>query len=128
MTIRIVRLGSPRMQDEGLRIGTVRRPPRGIRKEAFAARDFYDLWFPNLAPSATLLKSFVPDDEQSWQQFQRKFLAEMKTSGARHDLNLLAAFSHRINCSVGCYCKDESRCHRSLLRRLLVELGADVCQ
>ena len=127
MAIRIVRLGSAREPDEGLRIGTVRRPPRGVRKDEYAARDIYDVWFPNLAPSEVLLKEAFPiADERSWKSFKRKFLAEMKSPGARRDLDLLAALSHQTNFSVGCYCDDEAKCHRSLLRGLLEARGAEI--
>jgi uncharacterized protein YeaO (DUF488 family) len=127
MPIRIVRLGSPRAPDEGLRIGTVRRPPRGVRKDEYTARDIYDLWFPNLAPSEPLLKeSFPVADERAWRAFRRRFLAEMKQPSARRDLDLLAALSHQTSFSIGCYCADEARCHRSLLRELLEKRGADV--
>ena len=127
MTIRIVRLGSPRERSEGLRIGTVRRPPRGVRKEDYASKNIYDVWFPNLSPSETLLKDASPlNDERSWKAFKRKFLAEMKLPEARRDLDLLAAFSHQTNFAVGCYCKDESRCHRSILRELLTQRGANI--
>ncbi|HJV50771.1 MAG TPA: DUF488 family protein, partial [Noviherbaspirillum sp.] len=114
MTIRIVRLGSARAEDEGLRIGTVRRPPRGVRKEDYAARNIYDLWFPNLSPSDELVKEAqAADDARSWQAFRRKFVAEMKRPEASHDLDLLAALSHRTNMAIGCYCEDETHCHRS---------------
>ncbi|PIP35589.1 MAG: hypothetical protein COX20_10540 [Desulfobacterales bacterium CG23_combo_of_CG06-09_8_20_14_all_52_9] len=127
MSIRIIRLGSPREDGEGLRIGTVRRPPRGVRKNEYASRNFYDVWFPNLSPSERLLKEALgAGDEKSWSAFKRKFLAEMKSPEASKDLDLLAALSHHTNLSVGCYCKDESRCHRSLLRELLVKRGADI--
>lgn len=119
MPITIVKLGSPRTKSEGLRIGTVRRPPRGVRKEEYAARDIYDVWFPNLAPSEQLLKETDVNDEAGWRKFKRKYLAEMKEPGARRDIELLAALSQQTNFSVGCYCEDESRCHRSLLRALL---------
>ena len=125
MAISIVRLGSPRAKGEGLRIGTVRRPPRGVRKEDYAARDIYDVWFPNLAPSEVLLKSVSPPlDESAWRGFRRKFMAEMKQATARRDLDLLAALSHQANFAIGCYCEDETRCHRSLLRELLEARGA----
>ena len=125
MTIAIVRLGSPRLTDEGLRIGTVRRPPRGVPKAEFASRDLYDVWFPNLAPSEELLKHNFPiDDDKAWRQFSRAYLREMKTPAARHALNLLAALSQHSNLSVGCYCKVEQYCHRSLLRKLLADAGA----
>ncbi len=127
MALSIVRLGSPRKPGEGVRIGTVRRPPRGVRREEYAAKDIYDLWFPNLAPSEPLLKEFFPvADERSWKQFTRRFLAELKRPDARHDLELLAALSHQTDFSVGCYCEEESRCHRSILRQLFASLGADI--
>ena len=127
MPIRIVRLGSPRAKNEGLRIGTVRRPPRGVKKEEYAEKDYFDVWFPNLSPSAPLVKkALAADDEKSWKAFRRNFVAEMKAPEASKDLDLLAALSHRTDFSVGCYCEDESRCHRSILRELLVERGAEV--
>jgi uncharacterized protein YeaO (DUF488 family) len=127
MAIKIVRLGSPRENHEGLRIGTVRRPPRGVRKEDYAAKNIYDVWFPNLSPSEALLKEFLAtDDDRSWKAFKRKFLAEMKAPEAAKDLDLLAALSHHTNLSIGCYCEDENRCHRSLLRELLLARGAEI--
>jgi uncharacterized protein YeaO (DUF488 family) len=127
MTIRIVRLGSPRGPGEGLRIGTVRRPPRGIPKSEFAARDFYDVWLPNLAPSEELLKEGQSSrDEGSWSRFAKKFRAEMNRPEAGRLLDLLAALSHQTNLSLGCYCADENRCHRSVLRELLAKRGADL--
>lgn len=127
MAIRIVRLGSDRASDEGPRIGTVRRPPRGVRKEDFASKNIYDVWFPNLSPSAALLKeTFPPTDARTWRTFKRRFLAEMKSPEAKRDLDLLAALSHHANFSIGCYCEDESRCHRSLLRTLLEARGAEI--
>jgi len=127
MTIRIVRLGSPRSHNEGLRIGTVRRPPRGVRKEDYASKNIYDVWFPNLAPSEALLKKTTPlNDEISWKGFKRKFMAEMKLTETRRDLDLLAALSHQTNFAIGCYCKDDSRCHRSILRELLEKRGANI--
>lgn len=127
MSIRIVRLGSPRVEGEGLRIGTVRRPPRGVRKEDYAAKNIYDVWFPNLAPSEPLLKAAqAASDDKAWKAFRRQFLAELKAPEASRDLDLLAALSHHANLSVGCYCEDEGRCHRSILRELLVLRGADV--
>jgi uncharacterized protein YeaO (DUF488 family) len=125
MPVRIVRLGTPRHTDEGLRIGTVRRPPRGVAKADFARLDWYDVWFPNLAPSAELMKlgQAVTSDAQ-WAQFAKRYQAEMDAPQARHDLALLAALSHTAQFSVGCYCAQEERCHRSLLRGLLVEAGA----
>jgi uncharacterized protein YeaO (DUF488 family) len=125
MAISIVRLGSPRSEGEGLRIGTVRRPPRGVRKEDYAAKNFYDLWFPGLAPSEELLKEFAPiRDAGTWKVFRRRFLAEMKSSHNARVLDLLAALSHQTNFSIGCYCEQESFCHRSLLRDLLDKRGA----
>jgi uncharacterized protein YeaO (DUF488 family) len=120
-------LGSPRKSDEGLRIGTVRRPPRGVKKEDYAALDIYDAWFPNLAPSEALLKEFFPvADDTSWRVFRRRFLAEMKAVTAKHDLDLLAALSHHADFSIGCYCEDEAHCHRSILRELLEARGAEI--
>jgi uncharacterized protein YeaO (DUF488 family) len=127
MAIRIVRLGIPKERDEGLRIGTVRRPPRGVRKEDYAAKHIYDVWFPNLSPSEPLLKEFFPiDDEKRWRTFKRRFLAEMKQPDAARALDLLAALSHQTNFSVGCYCEQEGYCHRSILRELLEKRGASI--
>jgi len=127
MTLRIVRLGSPRQQEEGLRIGTIRRPPRGVRKEDYARKNIYDIWFPNLSPTEALLKEGLQvTDAKDWKAFRRKFLAEMKVPSARRDLDLLAALSHQTNFSIGCYCEDESCCHRAILRELLEERDADV--
>lgn len=126
MTLRIVRLGGPRHPEEGLRLGTVRRPPRGVPRKDWARRHFFDVWFPELAPSETLLRDHRPLDEGEWKTFARRFRAEMKAPQARHALELLAALSQRTNLSVGCYCEDEARCHRSVLRVLLAALGADV--
>ena len=127
MAIRIVRLGSPRAPDEGTRIGTVRRPPRGVPKAEFAKRDYYDVWFPTLAPSVETLKlGQAAGTEAEWQVFTRKYRAEMAAPEAQHALALLAALSVQTNFSVGCYCEDEARCHRSLLRALLAEKGAEV--
>jgi uncharacterized protein YeaO (DUF488 family) len=129
VSVRIVRLGNPRAGNEGLRIGTVRRPPRGIPRDEHASRDLYDVWFPNLAPSEVLLKQgLAVQDARGWAAFRRRYLAEMKSPAARHDLELLAALSHQTNFSVGCYCADESRCHRSILRELLTACGAEVVQ
>jgi uncharacterized protein YeaO (DUF488 family) len=125
MTISIVRLGSPRQPGEGLRIGTVRRPPRGVPKTEYAARHIYDVWFPNLAPSESLLKaSFPVTDAAAWRSFERRFRAEMKRPEPRRDLDLLAALSHTADFAIGCYCAQEARCHRSILRELLAERGA----
>lgn len=127
MSVRIVRLGSPRVGDEGTRIGTVRRPPRGVRKTDYASRDFYDAWLPNLSPSAALFHEWRnAPDERAIAGFRRKFRAEMKVPEASRVLDLLAALSHQTNFSVGCYCEDESRCHRAVLRQLLEERGARV--
>lgn len=127
MAVRIVRLGSERKAGEGLRIGTVRRPPRGVPRAEYAARNIYDVWFPNLAPSEALLKQYFPiADEKQWRSFQRRFLAEMKAAGPARDLDLLAALSHQTSFSIGCYCEDESLCHRSLLRMLLEKRQADL--
>ena len=125
MAISIVRLGSPRSEGEGLRIGTVRRPPRGVRKEEYAAKNIYDLWFPDLAPSEGLLKEFAPiSDADTWKVFRGRFLAEMKSPHATRVLDLLAALSHQTSFAIGCYCEQESFCHRSLLRELLEKRGA----
>jgi uncharacterized protein YeaO (DUF488 family) len=125
MAVRVVRLGSPRQKDEGLRIGTVRRPPRGVPKREYAARDLYDVWLPNLAPSEALVKAGLgAKDDRAWRSFERKYRAEMRRPDARHVLELLAALSHSSNFSVGCYCPDERRCHRSVLGQLLKESGA----
>lgn len=127
MAIRVVRLGSPRTQGEGLRVGTVRRPPRGVPKAEHASRDFYDAWLPELAPSETLVKQALQaSDERQWRAFARRYRAEMKRPEAARLLALLAALSHQANFSVGCYCEDEARCHRSVLRELLREHGADL--
>lgn len=127
MSIRIVRLGSPRHPQEGLRLGTVRRPPRGVPKTEFASRDFYDVWLPNLAPTEALLKSGQnADSDRAWSKFERAFLAEMKKPDASKLLDFIAALSHRTNLSVGCYCANEDRCHRSVLLQLLQERGADI--
>jgi uncharacterized protein YeaO (DUF488 family) len=125
MPIHIVRLGSPRLKGEGLRIGAVRRPPRGVPKAEFATRNFYDVWYPELAPSEELLKAGqAVKDEKSWRTFIRRYRAEMKTPAKRHALELLAALSKQTSFSVGCYCKDVQRCHRSILRELLSDCGA----
>lgn len=127
MPIRIVRLGTPRAAGEGLRLGTVRRPPRGVPKAEFAKRDFYDVWLPNLSPSAELVaEGLAADDEKQWKRFTRAFEAEMKQPDASRVLDLLAALSHQTSFSLGCYCEDERRCHRSVLRELLAQRGAQV--
>jgi uncharacterized protein YeaO (DUF488 family) len=127
VALRIVRLGTPRHADEGLRIGTVRRPPRGVPKERFAADNWYDVWFPNLAPSAELMKmGQSAANDAAWQTFARKYRAEMSAVDASRTLDLLAALSRTAQFSVGCYCENEARCHRSLLRQLLAERSADI--
>ena len=128
MSIRVVRLGTPRDPDEGLRLGTVRRPPRGVPRSEFASRDYYDVWLPDLSPSAALL-SWVSSQaitDARWKRFTREYQKEMRAPAAQRLIALLAAFSTRTNFSVGCYCVDQSRCHRSLLRKLLADAGADV--
>jgi len=128
MPIRIVRLGSPRATGEGLRLGTVRRPPRGVPKAETASRNFYDVWLPDVAPSETLLKHAQAslDDPKRWKAFISRYRGEMKRPEARRLLDLLAALSHTTDFSLGCYCADESRCHRSVLRELLAERGANI--
>jgi uncharacterized protein YeaO (DUF488 family) len=126
MPIAVLRLGSPRRPNEGLRVGTVRRPPRGVPKTEFAKRDFYDVWLPNLAPSAELVAFALHSrDEPSWKTFGRKYRAEMNKPDAARVLDLLAAISHQTNFAVGCYCENEERCHRSILKKLLAERGAE---
>jgi uncharacterized protein YeaO (DUF488 family) len=128
MPVSIVQLGSPRQPGEGLRLGTVRRPPRGVRKEDYARLDYYDVWVPDLAPSAQLVSEAMaaPFTATSWAAFARRYRREMKQPAADRLLTLLATLSQRTDFSVGCYCGDESRCHRSVLRALLVEAGASV--
>jgi uncharacterized protein YeaO (DUF488 family) len=127
VAITIVQLGSPRRGGEGLRIGTVRRPPRGLPRAELAASNFYDVWLPELSPSEPLVKlALAADSEQSWQAFVRRYRAEMKRPGAARLIDLLAGLSHTGALSVGCYCAEERRCHRSVLRKLLEERGASV--
>lgn len=127
MTVRVVRLGSPRARDEGVRIGTVRRPPRGVPKTAFAVQNWYDVWYPNLAPSVEIMDlAHAASTPREWQIFKRKYRAEMSTPENSRTLDVLAALSHHANFSVGCYCEDEAHCHRSVLRELLIERGAAV--
>lgn len=127
MAIRIVRLGSRRHAKEGLRIGTVRRPPRGVPKTEFASGNWYDVWFPNLAPSVETMKlGQAAETPAQWAGFIKKYRSEMSTPDASHAIALLAALSHTANLSVGCYCNDESRCHRAVLRQLLDERGAAI--
>ena len=125
MSIRIVRLGSPRQRGEGVRIGTVRRPPRGVRKDRYAVEDWYDVWLPNLAPSATLVATGrAADDERAWKKFVRGYQSEMAKPDNQHVIEALAALSHSANFSVGCYCEDEAHCHRGVLRLILQRHGA----
>src|SRR3982750_2685681 len=126
MAIRVVRLGTPRQRNEGLRLGTVRRPPRGVRKEDTARLDYYDVWVPDLAPTADLVSWFLSDapDSRRWARFRREYRRQMREPHAQRLIKLLAALSQTTHFSVGCYCEDESRCHRSLLRELLAQQGA----
>lgn len=127
MAVRIIRLGTPRAKGEGLRIGTVRRPPRGVPKSEFASRDFYDVWLPNLAPSEELVKAALgARDDRAWRAFTRRYRAEMSRPETSRVWDLLAALSHTTDFSIGCYCEDETRCHRSIMREILVARGADV--
>ncbi len=127
MPVRVIQLGSPRRRGEGLRIGTVRRPPRGVRKSQYARQDWFDVWLPNLAPSASLMRQvWIQDDGTGWSTFARRYQAELKKPEQSHLLDVLAALSHCTSFSVGCYCSDEGRCHRSILRRALRERGAAV--
>lgn len=127
MAVRIVRLGTARLPDEGPRIGTVRRPPRGVSKENYAAEDWFDVWYPDLAPSADLMaRGKTAQSDKEWSAFKRAFRAEMGEASPRRTLDLLALFSHSADFSVGCYCEKESRCHRSVLRELLKERGARI--
>ena len=129
MAIRVVRLGSPRAGNEGLRLGTVRRPPRGVPKAEYALRDFYDAWMPDLAPSEALLKQGQQaSDDRAWRKFEQRYRAEMKRPEAQRLLALLAALSRQTSFSVGCYCADEARCHRSILRQLLEQHGASIAR
>ena len=126
MTVSVVRLGIDRAPDEGTRIGTVRRPPRGVPKSEFAKRNWYDVWFPNLAPSAETMKlGQAAETSAQWTAFKKKYRSEMSRPDASHAIELLATLSHHVNFSVGCYCEEEERCHRSLLRALLQEKGAE---
>ena len=129
MSVRVVRLGTPRGRGEGLRIGTVRRPPRGVPKKDFARQNWYDVWFPNLAPSLETMKlGLSAETPAQWNQFAHRYKKEMSSPEAKHDLALLAALSHHTNFSVGCYCEDEDHCHRSLLKQLLSEHGAELAK
>ena len=126
MAIRVVQLGSPRARDEGVRIGTARRPPRGVKKEDYARLDYYDVWLPQLSPSAELLHRIKSGTitPAAWKAFERRFLGELAAPDNARLLDLLAALSRSANFSIGCYCEDESRCHRSILRKVLQERGA----
>jgi uncharacterized protein YeaO (DUF488 family) len=129
MAIRVVRLGTDRAPDEGVRLGTVRRPPRGVKKEDYARLDFFDVWFPELAPSAKLVKWYFDQPEMTdakWRRYAASYRREMSQPGASRTLEVLSRLSNAANFSVGCYCENPRRCHRSLLRQLLVEHGADV--
>ena len=123
----MLKLGSPRARGEGVRLGTVRRPPRGVPKSQFAKRDFYDVWLPTLSPSPSLVSlALKSKDERSWETFERKFRAEMRKPDASHTLDVLAALSRQTGVSLGCYCENEERCHRSILKKLLAERGAEI--
>ena len=127
MAIRIVRLGSDRVPNEGLRIGTVRRPPRGVPKSKYASGNWYDVWLPVLAPAPDTVKlALAAGTQRQWEVFVKRYRAEMSTPESSRVLDLLAALSHQANFSVGCYCEEESRCHRSVLRLLLLERRANV--
>jgi uncharacterized protein YeaO (DUF488 family) len=127
MAIKIVKLGTARSANEGLRIGTVRRPPRGVPKSEFSSQDWYDIWYPNLAPSVETMKlGQSVETDKEWTAFSKKYRSEMAEADASRNLDLLAALSHQTNFAMGCYCENEARCHRSLLRELLRERGADV--
>ncbi len=127
MALRVVRLGSPREPGEGLRIGTVRRPPRGVPRQEFASRDFYDVWLPELSPSQDLVSAALRSEtDREWAGFVRAYRREMATPAARHLIELLAALSRRTDIAVGCYCEDENRCHRTVLAELLTDAGAEL--
>jgi len=127
MAVRVLRLGSDRVEGEGLRIGTVRRPPRGVPKVEFSSRNWYDVWFPNLSPSTETMKiGKNARTDREWLAFKKRYRAEMSTPENSHILELLAALSHHTDFSVGCYCENEARCHRSVLRELLIEKGAKI--
>jgi uncharacterized protein YeaO (DUF488 family) len=128
MSLRVVRLGTPRAEGEGLRLGTVRRPPRGVKKEDYARRDYFDLWFPDLAPSAGLVSWALsePWTDRRWAKYVKSYRSEMRDVKSQRLLNLLAAMSRQTDFSIGCYCENEDRCHRSILRDLLLEHGAEL--
>jgi uncharacterized protein YeaO (DUF488 family) len=126
MAITVTRLGSPRGEKEGIRIGTVRRPPRGVAKADFAKLDYYDVWLPQLSPSAKLV-SWIKDSQGSaseWKRFEQKFLRELSALDTQRLIDVLVAFSKRVDFSIGCYCEDESKCHRSILRKVFKDRGA----
>ncbi len=127
MAVQVLRLGSDRAKGEGLRIGAVRRPPRGVKKAEYSSQNWYDIWYPNLSPSAETMKlgRNVKTDKE-WRAFEKKYRSEMATPDNSRSLELLAAMSHQTNFSVGCYCEDETRCHRSVLKQLLIEKGAKI--
>ena len=125
MSVQIVRLGTTRKSNEGLRIGTVRRPPRGVKKSEYVSQNWYDVWLPNVAPTAELMRQGqTAESDKEWSRFVKKYRSEMSSPDKSRILDLLAALSHTSNFSVGCYCENESRCHRSILRELLAERGA----
>lgn len=125
--VRVVRLGSARRPEEGIRLGTVRRPPRGVPKSEYAAQGWYDVWLPELAPSADLVElAYAATTDREWKTFEKRYRAELKAPERARLLDLLAAMSRQTDFSVGCYCEDEIRCHRSILRELLKERGADI--
>src|SRR5215211_1728190 len=128
MAIRVIRLGTPRLRNEGLRLGTVRRPPRGVRKEDYASKNYFDLWVPDLAPTAPLVSWALSETftKKRWETYAKRYRGEMRRPQARRLIALLAALSRESDFSIGCYCADESRCHRSLLRDLLVEEGGAI--
>ena len=127
MSVRVVRLGTPRAAGEGTRIGTVRRPPRGVPKAEFARQDWYDVWYPNLAPTVETMKlGLAAESDTEWKRFERQYRKEMSAADARRSIELLAVLSRSADFSVGCYCEDENRCHRSILKQLLVENGAEL--
>lgn len=130
MAIRIVRLGKPRAPNEGTRLGTVRRPPRGVKKTDFANKDWYDVWVPDVAPSAQLVSWALADEwtDERWKRYTKEYLREMKEPHAARLIALLAAMSHNSNFSVGCYCENPDRCHRALLKQLLAEAGAEIIE
>ena len=128
MSIRVVRLGTPRSPAEGLRLGTVRRPPRGVRKEDYASRDYFDVWMPELAPSADLVSWALsePFTPKRWSRYEKAYRSQIQKPPARRLISLLAALSNRTDFSVGCYCADETKCHRSILKDLLAQAGATI--